>query len=171
MSFKTWNVLWEDTTQRQLLRNLQFNSAPPAFIPCDDRRSFAAYRTSLSEVLGLTLSFNFWLVLPIVIPIHGIYWWLKRIRTQPGWHVDWIHLRVQAVGQKNVRDFQLSADMELLAHHRQIDITHPTAGPVLTLFTAAASNDPLDQKAQENLARTLADTLKLRLVGCRVALK
>jgi len=38
------------------------------------------------------------------------------------------------------------------------------------LFTAATSSDPLDQIAQENLARTLAEKLKLRLVGCRVAL-
>lgn len=171
MGFRHWKVFWGDTAQRQLLMRLQNTSSPPAFIPCDDRRSFAAYRSSLSGVLGSTLLFNFWLALPIVISFHSIFWFWQRIRTQPGWHVDWTGLRVQAVGQKHKDNCQLSPEFGLLAHHRQIDITHPTLGPVLTLFTAAASSDPQDQSAQESLAKTLAESLNLRLVGCRVALK
>ncbi len=103
--------------------------------------------------------------------MHGIFWLWWRTHPQPGWLVDWGGFRLQAVGQKHTDTCQLSADMGLLAHHRQMDITHPTRGPVLTLFTAAASSDPLDQSAQETLARILAEKLNLRLVGCRVALK
>jgi hypothetical protein len=164
-------IFWEGTTQRQLLMQLRDSSTPPAFIPCDDRRSFAAYRGNLSEAIGSQLLFNFWLVLPFVLPVITVYWLLRRARPQPGWLVDWEGLRLEAVGQTNTDTCQLSAEMGLLAHHRQIDITHPTRGPVLTLFTAAASNDPLDQSAQETLARTLAEKLNLRLVGCRVELK
>jgi hypothetical protein len=171
MGFGHWKDFWADTTQRQLLIRLQDTSVPPPFIPCDDRRSFTAYRSSLTDVLSSTLLFNFWFALPIVIPFHGIFWFWQRICTQPGWNVDWTGHRLQAVGQKHNDTCQLSPELGLLAHHRQIDITHPTLGPVLTLFTAAASSDPLDQSAQENLARTLAEKLNLRLVGCRVALK
>lgn len=170
MGFGHSKALWADTTQRQLLRQLQDTSAPPVFIPCDDRHSFAAYRNGLSEVLGNPVLLNFWLVLPVVLPIITVYWFWRRTRPQPGWRVDWTDLQLQAVGQKNTHTLQLSLEMGLLAHHQQIDITHPSRGPLLTLFTAATSSDPLDQIAQENLARTLAEKLKLRLVGCRVAL-
>lgn len=46
MGFRPWKDFWADTTQRQLLIRLQDTSAPTAFIPCDDRRSFATYRSS-----------------------------------------------------------------------------------------------------------------------------
>jgi len=147
MAFRNSKAFWPATTQRQLLLRLQDTYAPPAFIPCDDRRSFSAYRTSLSEVLGSPLLLNFWFVLPVVLPVITTYWFWRRTRPQPGWRVDWAGLRLQAVGQKHTDTCQLSAEMGLLAHHRQIDITHPTRGPVLTLFTAAASSDPLDQSA------------------------
>ncbi len=171
MGFRHSKAFWADTTQRQLLMHLQDTSAPPVFITCDDRRSLAAYRSCLSDVIGSPLLFNFWLVLPFVLPVVTFYWLWRRTRPQPGWRVDWVGLRLQAVGQKHTETCQLLPDMGLLAHHRQIDITHPTRGPVLTLFTAAASSDPLDQSAQEALTRTLAEKLHLRLVGCRVALK
>jgi hypothetical protein len=61
--------------------------------------------------------------------------------------------------------------MGLLAHHRQIDITHPTRGPLLTLFTAAGSNDSQDAVILETLATTLVDKLQLRLVGCRITMQ
>jgi hypothetical protein len=171
MAFRHSKSFWADTTQRQLLLHLQDNAAPTAFIPLDDRRSFAAYRTNLSDVLGSPLLLNFWFVLPVVVPFITAYWFWRRTRPKPGWLVDWAGLKVQAVGQKQTATFQLSPEMGLLAHHRQIDITHPTRGPVLTLFTVAASSDPLNHSAQEALARTLAEKLHLRLVGCRVALK
>lgn len=173
MAFRHSKTLWADTTQRQLLILLQDTSAPPSVIPCDDRCSYAAYRTSLSDVFGIGSPFlvNFWPLMLIVIPVHSIFWFWRRTRPKQGWLVDWAGLKVQAVGQKQTATFQLSPEMGLLAHHRQIDITHPTRGPVLTLFTAAASSDPLDHSAQEALARTLAEKLNLRLVGCRVTLQ
>lgn len=171
MGLRPSKIFWAVTTQRQLLKHLQDTSAPPAFIPCDDRRSFAAYMDYLSDILDNLSLFSSWFILPIILPVITVYWFWRRTRPQPGWLVHWEGLRLQAVGQKDIYTCQLSAEMGLLAHHRQIDITHPNRGPVLTLFTAAASSDPLDQSAQETLARTLSEKLKLRLVGCRVAVK
>lgn len=175
MALTITKAIWADTAQRQILASLQDPAARPAFIPCDDRHSLAAYRGHLHQVLRDLLPWAdlwiIWLVLlPVVVPLHGAYWLWRRTRPQPGWLVDWENLRLQAVGQKNKGTCQLSPEMGLLAHHGQIEITHPTYGPVLTLFTAAASSDPQDQVAQENLARALAETLKLRPVGFRVQL-
>lgn len=174
--FRHLKSLWDDTVQRQILARLQSATSPPLFIPCDDRHSLQAYRGHLFGLLQSLMCWpEFWLIwlifLPVIVPVHAVYWFWRRTRPQPGWLLDWDNLRLRAVQQNTDATYPLSSEMGLLAHHRQIDITHPTHGPVLTLFTASASSDPLDQSAQESLARTLAEKLNLRLVGCRVALK
>lgn len=176
MVFRHLKPSWDDTVQRQILARLQSATSSTLFIPCDDRHSFAAYRGHLFQLLqNLLFSTEFWRIglifLPVIVPVHAVYWFWRRRRPQPGWLLDWDRLQLRAVQQKTDVTYPLSPDMGLLAHHRQIDITHPTRGPVLILFTAAASGDPLDQSAQEALTRTLAEKLHLRLVGCRVALK
>ncbi len=175
MVFRHLKPLWDDTVQRQILARLQSATSSTLFIPCDDRRSLRAYRGHLFGLLQILLFWTAWpiwlIFLPVIVPVHAVYWFWRRRRPQPGWLLDWDKLQLRAVQQKTDATYPLSPDMGLLAHHRQIDITHPTRGPVLTLFTAAASGDPLDQSAQESLARTLAEKLNLRLVGCRVALK
>ncbi|WP_295550201.1 hypothetical protein [Limnohabitans sp. Rim8] len=176
MVFKHLKLLWDDTGQRQILARLQSPTSTPLFIPCDDRRSLQAYR---GHLFGLLQSLLFWtdfwpiwlIFLPFIVPVHACFWFWRRTQPQPGWLLDWDNLQLKSAQQNTDATYPLSPDMGLLAHHRQIDITHPTRGPLLTLFTAAASTDPLDQREQENLARTLAEKLNLRLVGCRVALK
>jgi hypothetical protein len=175
MVFRHLKPVCGDTAQRQMLARLQSATSSTLFIPCDDRHSFAAYRGHLFQLLKILLCTELWpiglIFLPVIVPVHAVYWFWRRRRPQPGWLLDWDKLQLRSVQQKTDVTYPLSPDMGILAHHRQIDITHPTRGPVLILFTAAASGDPLDHNAQEALTRTLAEKLHLRLVGCRVALK
>lgn len=180
MASQTHPPSGSSTVQCLVLAAVQDESSGSVFIPCVDRSSKAAFRSSLSGLLaGGMLWGDIWflklVLLPLVLPLYVAYWFWRRRRPQPGWLIDWDHRRVQAVRQKhnnnnNNNNCPLTPEMGLLAHHRQIDITHPTRGPVLTLFTAAPSRDPQDQLAQEALAQALAERLSLRLVGCRVQL-
>lgn len=140
------------------------------FMPCMDRSSKAAFRKALSDLFTSTLPLpELWFLLIPLVPFYIAHWFWRRQRPHPGWLIDLHERKLESIRQKNHKTCQLTLEMGLLAHHRQIDITHPTRGPVLTLFTAAPSNDPQDKLALENLAQTLAKRLQLRLVGCRVS--
>ncbi len=162
--------LWTHTAQRLALARLEADTSGTWFLPCADRCSKAAFRASLSDLFTNTLPVpELWFLLLPVLPFYTVYWFWRRLRPQPGWLIDMNPKHLQAIRQKQPKTLQLTPELGLLAHHRQIDITHPTRGPVLTLFRAAPSSDPQDALALENLTRTLAERLQLRLVGCRVS--
>jgi hypothetical protein len=162
---------WTVTAQRLVLADIRTDATSEIFLPCQDRSSKAAFRASLSKLFLSTFPIpELWILLWPVLPFYVAYWFWQRHRPQPGWLIEIQKRSLQAVRQKQPKSYLLTPEMGLLAHHRQIDITHPTQGPILILFTAAPSSDPQDAIALENLANTLAEQLQLRLVGCRVAL-
>ena len=165
-------TLWTVTPQRLLLENLKANTCGKIFVPCSDQTSRAGFRASFSNLFtGSGLLIIFWPLSLVVIPLHAARWfWRRRQALPPGWMVDFDQRVIQTVRQKHQQTFELNHETGLLAHHAQIDITHPAKGPILTLFTAAPSRDPQDALALQDLAFTLSDRLQLRLVGCRVAL-
>jgi hypothetical protein len=163
--------LWTHTAQRLALDILMAHTSDKLFLPCADRCSKAGFRASLSGFFTNTLpASELWFFLLPLLPFYTAYWFWRRLRPQAGWQIDMNRKHLDAVRQKLPHSLQLTPEMGLLAHHKQIDITHPTRGPLLTLFTAAPSRDAQDTLALENLARTLAERLQLRLVGCRVSL-
>jgi hypothetical protein len=159
---------WLKTAQHFVLHDLQASSEGGIFIPCVDHHSKAAYRSSLSDLCSG--AFAMWPIVLLLVPLHAAYWFWQRRRPQPGWQIDLRQRSIVSVRQKRQQTFMITPEMGLLAHHQQIDITHPTRGPLLTLFTAAQSTDPQDAIALEALARSLVEKLELRLVGCRITM-
>ena len=162
---------WSVTTQRLLLEELTTNTCGKMFVPCTDQTSRAGFRSGLSSLFTNSVGFIEILYLwPVILPVYAAYWIWRRRQPASGWLLDMDRRCLQSVRQKQAQTHVLTPEMGLLAHHRQIDITHPTRGPILTLFSAASSADPQDTLAMQQLAMALADQLQLRLVGCRVAL-
>jgi hypothetical protein len=162
---------WLKTAQHFLLHEIQA-SRGEIFVPLVDHHSKAAYRSSLSDLCSGALTMvNLWPFALLVVPLHATYWFWQRRRPPPGWQIDPCQRSIVSVRQKYRQSIKITSEMGLLAHHRQIDITHPTRGPLLTLFTAAGSNDSQDAVILETLAKTLVDKLQLRLVGCRITMQ
>ena len=170
MTFSTHSRLsWTVTTQHHLLCDVQNEKSRKIYCPSADKYSKVAFRASLLNLFSNTVPFmGLGPLLLAFLPFYMAHWFWQRHRQQPGWIIDLHQRSIQTVWQKYDHSYQLTSEMGLLAHHRQIDITHPSQGPILTLFTAASSKDPLDAKAMANLAHILADRLQLRLVGCRI---
>jgi hypothetical protein len=161
---------WHKTAQHFVLHDIQASSEEEFFIPCVDHYS-KAYRSSLSDLCsGAFTMLNMWPFALLLVPLHAAYWFWQRRKPQPGWQIDLRQRSIVSVRQKRQQTFMITPEMGLLAHHQQIDITHPTRGPLLTLFAAARSTDPQDAITLEALARSLVDKLQLRLVGCRITM-
>ena len=162
---------WTVTPQRLVLEKLKKDTSGKIFVPCTDQTSRVGFRASFSNLFtgGVPL-IGFWPLSLVILPLHVAHWFWRRRQAPPGWMIDMDQRFIQAIRQKHQQTFELTQDMGLLAHHGQIDITHPTRGPIITLFTAAPSSDPQDTAALRDLALMLAERLRLRLVGCRVVL-
>jgi hypothetical protein len=163
------------TLQHTLLASAQTHTTGNFFLPAQDHCSRQARRNALRHWffpeamdLGLVLA-----LLVFKIALTPAIWLFVRwrcTRPQAGWVIDFDSRTLHSVRQTRNVELALHPEMGLLAHGKVIEITHPTQGPLLTLFTATHSSTPQDRQAQEALTRLLAQKLGLRLVGCRVNL-
>ena len=162
---------WKRSNQRVALDTLNASATGKFFLPCVDQCSKTALRSDVGDLLIdiMPISALWFLMIPL-LPFYLLYWIWRRTQPQPGWMIDFEKRTLQAVRQKDNGTCQLTNDMGILAHHRYIEITHPTRGPILTLITSPRSTQMEDLHAQEELAKQLADRLKLRWVGCRIEL-
>lgn len=177
MEHDTKSLCINATVQQAFLEAIRRDIVGPLFLPQQDRCSKQAQRNALKQWLYPDSVLGEWVLvlifLVLKIPLTPAVWLFIRWRSarpQAGWEIDFEARRLCSVRQNPALTLELTPEMGLLAHHRQIDITHPTHGPLLTLFTATTSSSAEHHKAQEDLATLLAQRLELRLVGCRVNL-
>ena len=144
------------------------------FIPLEDHFSVNAMKADILDWFtrtsgqGLPLINEF--VKLLFLPAYLLFWFWRRAQKSPGWLVNFQNRTFTPIAQNNKVVLQGSDILGIHLHGQEIEITHPTKGPLITLHKFARIGDDDDLSALNQLVERLAARLNFRLVGQRAVL-
>ena len=158
--------------QHVLLRESQ--DSLELFVPLEDRSSVNAIKADLLDWFfrhnGQGLPVLNELVKLLLLPVYLLFWFYRRAQKPPGWLVNFQTQTFTPIRQGNQTQLQGSDLFGVHLHGQQIEITHPTKGPLITLHKFSRIGDEDDLAALNQFTERLAVRLKFRLVGQRPSL-
>ena len=144
------------------------------FVPLEDRSSVNAIKADLLDWLtchnGQGLPILNELIRLLLLPVYLLFWFYRRSQKPPGWIVNFQNRTFTSIRQKNQTHFHGSDLFGVHLHGQQIEITHPTRGPLVVLHKFSRIGNEADLRALNRLTECLAFRLQFRLVGQRATL-
>ena len=144
------------------------------FVPLEDRSSANAIKADLldwfSHHEGQGLPVLNELIKLLLLPLYLLFWFYRRTQKSPGWLVNFQTRTFTPIRQKNQTLLQGLDVFGVHLHGQQIEITHPTKGPLITLHKFSRVGNEEDLAALNQFTERLAFRLKFRMVGQRASL-